>query len=132
MNFKFSLIAALIFSVAISAVALAANSVTLVNKTGRDIEAIYISPVAEDEWERYYGGNDDFENGDSMRISVSSGSKFCDIRCKYTNGQKDTWYGVDMTSKKVILKRNGNFEISGSSSRHDDDDDDDDYYEKRY
>ena len=128
MKFKISLIAALILSLAISTVAFAARSATLINRTGRDIEAIYVSPVAEDEWERYYG-DDDFEDGDSIRIYVSSSERFWDIRCRYTNGRTETWYGVEL-SGTVTLRRGGEFSTGGSGRHHHDDYDD--WTDKRY
>ena len=128
MKFKISLIAALILSLAISTVAFAARSATLINRTGRDIEAIYVSPVAEDEWERYYG-DDDFEDGDSIRIYVSSSERFWDIRCRYTNGRTETWYGVEL-SGTVTLRRDGQFSTGSSGRRYYDDYDD--WNDKRY
>ena len=128
MKFKISLIAALILSLAISTVAFAARSATLINRTGRDIEAIYVSPVAEDEWERYYG-DDDFEDGDSIRIYVSSSERFWDIRCRYTNGRTETWYGVEL-SGSVTLRRDGQFSTGSSGRRYYDDYDD--WNDKRY
>ena len=128
MKFKISLIAALIFSVVFSTAAFAARSATLINRTGRDIEAIYVSPVAEDEWERYYG-DDDFEDGDSIRIYVSSSERFWDIRCRYTNGRTETWYGVEL-SGTVTLRRDGEFSTGSSGRRYHDDYDD--WNDKRY
>ena len=134
MKFKISLIAALILSVAFSTVTFAASA-TIINRTGRDIEALYISPVASNQWERYYSDTEYFESDDSMRVHVESrrGVDYWDIRCRYTNGRTDTWYGVDLTGT-VILRRNGDFSNGGSSSRrrHYDDDDYDDWNDKRY
>ena len=136
MKFKISLIAALIFSVIFSTAAFAA-SVTLINRTGRDIEALYISPVARNQWERYYSEGEYFESDDSMRVHVESrrGVNYWDIRCRYANGKTDTWYGVDL-SGTVILRRNGNFSNSGGSNGrrryYYDDEDYDDWNDKRY
>ena len=131
MKFKISLIAALIFSVVFSTAAFAA-SVTLVNRTGRDIEALYISPVTRNQWQRYYSDYDYFEDGDSIRIHVDSDSRsgFWDIRCMYANGRADMWYGVELYGT-VILRRDGEFSNSGGSRRHYDDDYDD-WTDKRY
>lgn len=130
MKFKLSLIAALILSVAFSTVTFAASA-TIINRTGRDIEALYISPITRNHWERYYSDYDYFEDGDSIRIHVDSDSRtrFWDIRCMYSNGRADMWYGVELYGT-VILRRDGEFSNSGSGRRYDDDYDD--WNDKRY
>ena len=143
MKLKISLIAALIVSFLFTTAAFARSSeIEIVNKTGNDIRALYISPVASNRWQRYAGSirnNDD----EDIRIDVSSSNDIFDIRCTYRNGDEDVWYGVDLYNcSKVTLRSDGQFSTSGrgshnSGSRHnrghyDDDDDDDDYYARRY
>ena len=136
MKLKISLIVALIFSVLFSTAAFARdNEVEIVNRTGKDIKALYISPVTRNQWKKCAGT---IRNGDDADIYVgSSSTKYFDIRCTYRNGDDDVWYGVDLyNNSKITLKRNGQF-TTGSSHSHrrygdDDDDDDDDYYARRY
>ena len=135
MKSKFMLLAVVILGIAFSTVAFArssGNEVTIVNKTGRDIEALYISPVTRNDWERYYSPYSDvFYNGDSMDIYIGNrrNVQYWDIRCEYTNGREDIWYGVDLyNSDTVILRRNGDFRVDS----HHNDDHDDDYYDRRY
>lgn len=140
MKLKISLIAALIVSFLFTTAAFArSSSIEIVNKTGSDIRALYISPVASNSWQRYAGSirnNDD----EDININVSSDNDIFDIRCTYRNGDEDVWYGVDLYNcNKVILRSDGQFSTSGrgshnSNSRHRgyDDDDDDDYYARRY
>lgn len=132
MKYKISLIAVLMVSLLFSAVTFARSSssarCTIINKTGYDIEEIYISPVARDQWTRCRGYLD---NGESMKIDLPnrSNSNTYDIRCEYTNGREDTWYGVELYDSAVVsLKRNGDFFIK---DRHHDGHDDD-YYEPRF
>ena len=139
MKLKISLIAALIFSVLFSTAAFArGNEVEIINRTGMDIRALYISPVARDQWTRCAGS---ISRGDSEDIYVNSGStKYFDIRCTYRNGDEDIWYGVDLyNSSTVTLGREGHFRTNDSGSSHhrrhrgyDDDDDDDDANVRRY
>ena len=116
MKFKIALLAVLVLGITFSTITFArssGNEVTIVNKTGRDIEALYISPVTRDDWEEFYLPDDVIYSGDSTRIYVEfrRGVKYWDIRCEYTNDMEDTWYGVDLyDSDIVILRRNGNFE----------------------
>ena len=142
MKMKISLIAALIVRFLFTTAAFARSSeIEIVNKTGSDIRALYISPVASNRWQRYAGSirkNDD----EDIRIDVSSSNDIFDIRCTYRNGDEDVWYGVDLYNcSKVILRSDGQFSTSGRGSHHsnsryrghdDDDDDDDDYYARRY
>ena len=111
MKFKVSIIAALVLSLIFSTAALARSSgnyVEILNKTGRDIEELYISPMTRDDWEEYFL-SDELESGDSTRIRVDyvRGVKYFDIRCKYTNGKSETWYGVDLYNSDVVILRRG-------------------------
>ena len=132
MKYKISLIAVLMISLIFSAVTFARSSsgrCTVINKTGYDIEEIYISPVARDQWERC---GSYLDKGDSMRIDLprNSNSNYYDIHCEYSNGRDDTWYGVELYDSAVVtLKRNGDF---FTRDRHHDNDHDDDYYEPRF
>lgn len=113
MKFKFSLIAALILSLAFSAVTFAANrDITVQNKTGRDIKAIYISPVAEDDWERCRISDDIIFDGDSAVVYFKTRRHvdYWDVRCTYINGRTEVWYGVDLEGDDIlVLRRNGRF-----------------------
>lgn len=115
MKFKISLIAAIILSLAFSAVTFAASrNVTVQNKTGRDIKAIYISPVAEDDWERCRISDDIIFDGESevVYFRTQRHVDYWDVRCVYLNGRTEIWYGVDLEDGDIlVLRRNGRFSM---------------------
>ncbi|MBR5913289.1 MAG: hypothetical protein IKZ58_02840 [Selenomonadaceae bacterium] len=143
MRYKISLIAFLVASLLFSAVTFARSSVSrckLINKTGYDIETLYICPAGSEDWELC---STDIDNGHSITVDFSRSSHF-DIRCEYENGRTDMWYSLNLYDyDKIILLRNGkydngsgshgsnpfkDYERGGGSHR----DHDDDYYKPQF
>lgn len=146
MKQKISLIALLVVSLLFSTVAFARSSggarATLINRTGYDIEYLYICPAGTEEWERCRGS---FDDGDSIRVELPRHRNLnsFDIRCEYSNGREDMWYSIELYgSDRVTLLKNGRINNGSgsqdsnpfhSAGRHDrDDDHDDDYYRPQF
>lgn len=118
MKFKISLAVLLVMGVLFSTVTFARShfdSFLVVNRTGRDIKAIYISPTAADDWERYYAPfGEIIEDGDSADIDFDGdrSNPFWDIRCVFTNGRSDIFYGVEIyDGARITLRRDGDFSV---------------------
>ena len=121
MKYKISLIALLVISLMISTVTFARSSssarATLINRTGYDIEELYICPAGSEDWERC---GRDIENGEDVRIKLPRYSDIdnYDIRCEYENGREDMWYSIELyNSSTVVLLKNGKFN-DGNGSRN--------------
>lgn len=140
MKSKISLIALLVVSVLFSAtVAFARSSggarATIINRTGYSIEALYISPVTRNQWESCFSSYFIMDDGDSVVVELPrhANSHYFDIRCEYTNGREDVWYGVELQdSDFVSIMRNGRFNDVNGGGRPSHSNDDDDYYGSRY
>ena len=125
MKFKISIIVVFFLSLLFSTVTFARSynvmDFTLVNRTGLNIKALYISPMSRNQWERYYSpyGNIIYD-GDSidLYIDVRRDVRYFDIRCTYTNGKTSVWYGVDIyRSGRVVLRSHHR-----GNTRYDDED----------
>lgn len=143
MKYKFSLIALLVVSVLFSStVAFARSSggarATLINRTGYDIEDLYICPAGSEDWELCARRTIYDDDSVDVELPRHRHSNYFDIRCEYTNGRTDMWYSIELESSEVVvLLRNGNFN-NGNGSRNSnpfkdhDDDYDDDYYKPQF
>ncbi len=57
------------------AAAEARQNFTLVNKTGYDIEKVFVSPSKSDDWEEDVLGKDTLDDGDSWEIKFHRATK---------------------------------------------------------
>ena len=118
MKFKISLAVLLVMGVLLSTVTFARShfdTFVLVNRTGRDIKAIHISPTAADEWERYYAPYGEIiYDGESAEIDFDGDSRnrFWDLRCTFTNGRTEIYDGVEIyDGARITVRRNGDFSV---------------------
>lgn len=71
---------------------------TLLNKTGYEIEKVYVSAVNAKTWEEDILGKDTLEDGDSVNISFKRSESACrwDMMVVYTDGDKATWTNLNL------------------------------------
>ena len=71
---------------------------TLVNKTGYQIDSIYVSPTKADDWGDDIMGKDALADNEKVEIEFPHGGKKCkfDIRVQYNDGDKAEWANVDL------------------------------------
>ena len=80
---------------------------TLVNRTGYQIDDLYVAPSASNNWGREIMGQGNvLEDGDSYDVSFARSSRACkfDLRVKYHDGAEATWQTLDFCQiSKVSL-----------------------------
>ncbi len=79
---------------------------TLVNKTGYEIDKVYVSAVNAKSWEEDILGKDTLEDGSSVNISFKRSESACrwDMMVVYSDGDKATWTNLNLCRiSKVTL-----------------------------
>ena len=79
------------------------------NKTGAQIDEIYISQHSSGSWGSDILGNASFGDGESANITFTHDGDVCnfDIKVKYHDGDGATWGDVDLCQySKITLKWN--------------------------
>jgi hypothetical protein len=73
----------------------------LVNKTGVEIHAVYVSPSKSNDWEEDILGDDTLPNGESVEITFdrSENASMWDLRIEDSDGNSIEW--SDIPLKKV-------------------------------
>ena len=73
---------------------------TLVNKTGYQIDSVFVSATRSNSWEEDVMGQDTLGDGDAVDISFEKGSRGChyDLMVKYHDGDQSEWHGLDLCS----------------------------------
>lgn len=71
----------------------------LVNKTGVDINAVYIAPSDSDDWGDDVMGKDTLDDGDSVEIEFhpKANAKLWDLRVEDGDGNSVEWERLDLT-----------------------------------
>jgi hypothetical protein len=77
---------------------------TLVNNTGVEIEALFISPHTTNEWEEDVLGVDTLASGKSVLIKFSSDetAEFWDLRVEDSEGTFIYWKKLNLTEISVV------------------------------
>ena len=77
---------------------------TLVNKTGYQIDDVYVSPTKADEWGKDIMGKDALADGEKVDITFPHGGEKCkfDIKVKYNDGDSAEWGDVDLCEYNAI------------------------------
>ncbi|WP_332118121.1 hypothetical protein [Azorhizobium caulinodans] len=92
------------------AAAEARQNFTLVNKTGYDIEKVFVSPSKSDDWEEDVLGKDTLDDGDSWEIKFHRATKTCkwDLKVVYSDDDSSAiWYDIDLcTVSKITIRYN--------------------------
>ena len=80
---------------------------SLVNRTGYQIDDLYVAPSASDNWGREIMGRGNvLTNGDSYDVSFSRGARAChfDLKVRYHDGDEATWRDLNLCEiSKVSL-----------------------------
>ncbi len=76
----------------------------LVNKTGYQINEVYVGPSSSDNWGSDIMGPDAIATGSSVNISFPHGGSACqyDIKVKYADGDTATWTGINLCQYETI------------------------------
>lgn len=87
-----------------------AQDFTLVNNTGVDIAAVYVSPSNSNDWQEDVLGVDYLYNGESVAIAFNgSRTTWWDIRVEDSSGDSLEWKHFNLKEISIItLKSNGN------------------------
>ncbi|WP_235062906.1 argininosuccinate lyase [Paramagnetospirillum caucaseum] len=106
------LFAALLLSgIASSAIAAEAKQdFTLVNKTGYELNAVYVSPGHADAWGEDVMGQDILGDGESVHVTFKRAEKSCqwDLKVIYTEDDSSAvWHDIDLCSvSKITIRYN--------------------------
>lgn len=79
---------------------------TLVNRTGYQIDGIFVSPNSEPKWGPDIMGRDALADGEQVAITFVREADACkwDLKARYNDGEQATWAGVDLcTTSKISL-----------------------------
>ena len=90
---------------AVSGTAHASNAdFQLVNKTGYQIDSVYVSPASAGDWGSDIMGKAAVPDGTTVDITFPHGGSACkfDIRVEYSDGDKAEWTGVDLCQYQKI------------------------------
>ncbi len=76
----------------------------MVNKTGYQIDEVYVSPASSQSWGSDIMGKDAVPDGASVSITFPHGGSACkfDIRVKYNDGDTAEWGNVDLCQYQTI------------------------------
>ncbi len=76
----------------------------LINKTGYQIDSVFVSPASSDSWGSDIMGRDAVPDGTSVSVTFPHGGSACkfDIRVKYQDGDKAEWSNVDLCQYETI------------------------------
>ena len=91
----------------------------LVNKTGYQLKAVYVSPSASSDWEDDVLGKDVLDDGESVEIKFHRANTTCnwDLKVIYTDdGSSAVWQGLDLCQiSKVTIKYNRQTDTTSAS-----------------
>ena len=127
MKFKALFALALIFGIALSSVAFAARhhshdydyypvtGFTLVNNTNYNIRRVFVSPVAKNDWKSCnftYSGIIYAGEAADVEFEAWTNAQYWDMRCVFTNGREEVYYGIALNSASVVnIYNRGDFEV---------------------
>jgi hypothetical protein len=82
----------------------------LVNRTGYQIDEVYVSPHSSSNWGRDRMGDNTLDDGETVSIAFPHGGSACryDIQVKYHDGDKAEWGDVNLCNyEKITLHWDG-------------------------
>jgi hypothetical protein len=83
---------------------------SLVNKTGYELKALYVSPSKSDDWEDDVLGQDTLDDGQAVNIHFNPKTKTCKWDLKVTYSDDDSsavWHDIDLCKvEKITIKYN--------------------------
>ena len=78
----------------------------LQNKTGYQIDEVYVSRSSNQDWGKDVMGSDSLEDGNTVNISFNAPANACrwDMHVKYNDGDEATWNNLNLCNiSKVTL-----------------------------
>ena len=109
---KLALSALFILGFAAPAFAEAKQDFTLVNKTGYELNAVFVSPSHADDWGDDVMGQGTLSDGASVEIKFHRAEPTCnwDLKAVYTDdGSHAVWHDIDLcTVSKITIRYNRN------------------------
>ena len=109
MNRLLLLVCAL-FLAAFSTTYAAKQDFLLVNKTGVDIQEVYVAPHGSEEWQEDVMGRDMLVNGQSVKINFERQikGKVWDLKVVDKDGKASVWQNLNLTEiSKITLHLDG-------------------------
>lgn len=107
---KWLIAGALAFAATGSAWAAGKQDFTLINKTGYEIDQVYVSAASTSDWEEDILGQDTLGNGERVNIHFARGAKGCKFDLKVVYSEDDSeavWDDIDLcTVEKITIKWN--------------------------
>ncbi len=76
----------------------------MVNRTGYQIDSVYVSPASAAAWGKDIMGKDALEDGAAVNITFPHGGSACkfDIKVDYKDGDTAEWPNVDLCQYETI------------------------------
>ena len=105
MPFFKTIFVAIVAMTAATAGALASDAdFKLVNKTGYQIDSVYVGPHSSQSWGKDIMGRGSLGDGESVNITFPHGGKACkfDIKVGYHDGDSAEWANVDLCEYETI------------------------------
>jgi len=82
----------------------------LINKTGYELKALYVSPSKSDDWEEDVLGQDTLSDGQAVNIHFNAKARTCKWDLKVTYSDDDSsavWQNIDLcTVEKITIRYN--------------------------
>ncbi|WP_342151262.1 hypothetical protein [Methylorubrum sp. SB2] len=77
---------------------------TIVNRTGYQIDEVYVGPVSQRHWGEDVMGKDAIGDGESANITFNGGSKACkwDIKVVYNDGDESEFREVNLCNVSTV------------------------------
>jgi hypothetical protein len=81
-----------------------AQDFKMVNKTGYQIDSVFVSVASSSAWGRDIMGRDSLDDGEAVNITFPHSTNACkfDIKVKYHDGDTAEWGGVDLCEYETI------------------------------
>ena len=77
---------------------------SLINKTGYQIDEVYVARPSSSDWGRDIMGTGNLPDGSKVKITFAHGNNACkwDIKVKYNDGDESSWSSVDLCQYDTI------------------------------
>ena len=107
-------IAALAFAACVCAplaLQAASQDFSLINRTGSQIDSVYVTETGRRDWGNDVMGRGSLKNGERASVTFDRGTMACrwDLRVRYHDATEMVWTAVDLcTAKRLALVRDRN------------------------
>jgi|SRR5579872_2011408 len=92
---------------------------TLVNATGYELKALYVSPSKSDDWEEDILGQDTLDDGQAVHVHFSPKAHTCkwDMKVVYSDDDSSAvWNSIDLcTVEKITIHYNRKSDITSAT-----------------